>query len=128
MSLKATIITNTISAKILAGASSGGGVWGTITGTLSDQEDLQDVLDTIPDELADLTEDATHRTVTDTEKITWNGKQNALGFTPENLANKGQVNGYASLGADGKVPSEQIPSTSTDFASDQNIIANQIFS
>jgi len=29
---------------------------------------------TIPDELKDLTEDASHRTVTDTEKSTWNGK------------------------------------------------------
>lgn len=28
----------------------------------------------IPDELADLTDDATHRLVTDTEKTTWNGK------------------------------------------------------
>lgn len=43
---------------------------------------------TIPDELADLTSDATHRTVTDTEKNTWNGKQDALGFTPENSSNK----------------------------------------
>lgn len=32
----------------------------------------------IPDELADLTADATHRTVTDTEKSTWNGKADAL--------------------------------------------------
>ena len=29
-----------------------------------------------------ITEDVTHRFVTDTEKSTWNGKQNALGFTP----------------------------------------------
>lgn len=29
---------------------------------------------TIPDELSDLQDDATHRTVTDTEKSTWNGK------------------------------------------------------
>ena len=29
---------------------------------------------TIPDELKDLTSDSTHRTVTDTEKITWNNK------------------------------------------------------
>ena len=29
---------------------------------------------TIPDELADLADDSTHRTVTDTEKSTWNGK------------------------------------------------------
>jgi microcystin-dependent protein len=38
--------------------------------------------------LANLTDDATHRLVTDTEKNTWNGKQDALGFTPENVANK----------------------------------------
>jgi hypothetical protein len=43
---------------------------------------------TIPDELSDLSADATHRTVTDTEKSTWNGKQDALGFTAENSANK----------------------------------------
>lgn len=35
---------------------------------------------TIPDELADLADDSTHRTVTDAEKNTWNGKQNALTF------------------------------------------------
>lgn len=35
---------------------------------------------TIPDELADLADDSTHRTVTDTEKNKWNGKQNALTF------------------------------------------------
>jgi hypothetical protein len=35
-----------------------------------------------------VTEDSTHRFVTDTEKTTWNGKQDALGFTPENVANK----------------------------------------
>jgi hypothetical protein len=28
-------------------------------------------------------EDTTHRFVTDTEKTTWNGKQDALGYTPE---------------------------------------------
>ena len=35
---------------------------------------------TIPDELADLQEDSTHRTVTDTEKSTWNNKQNVLQY------------------------------------------------
>ena len=34
----------------------------------------------------------------------------ALGFTPENAANKGQANGYASLDSGGKVPSAQLPS------------------
>ena len=33
---------------------------------------------TIPDELADLADDSTHRLVTDTEKSTWNSKQDAL--------------------------------------------------
>jgi hypothetical protein len=32
----------------------------------------------------DVTEDSTHRFATDTEKSTWNGKQDALGFTPVN--------------------------------------------
>ena len=32
----------------------------------------------IPDELSDLSDDSTHRLVTDTEKATWNGKQEAL--------------------------------------------------
>jgi len=35
---------------------------------------------TIPDELADLSDDSTHRLVTDAEKNAWNGKQNALTF------------------------------------------------
>lgn len=39
----------------------------------------KDMLDnSIPDELSDLSEDSTHRTVTDTEKTTWNGKQGKL--------------------------------------------------
>jgi hypothetical protein len=52
-----------------------------------------------------IVEDSTHRFATDAEKTTWNGKQNTLGFTPENISNKGSANGYAPLGADSKVPS-----------------------
>lgn len=37
-------------------------------------------------------------------------KQDFLGFTPENSANRGIANGYASLGSDGKVPAAQLPS------------------
>ena len=37
-------------------------------------------------------------------------RQAALGFTPENVANKGTVNGYAGLDATGKVPASQLPS------------------
>lgn len=39
--------------------------------------------------------------------LSW--KQNSLWFTPENIANKGVINGYASLWPDWKVPSSQIP-------------------
>ena len=42
-----------------------------------DYEDLANK-PTIPDELADLSSDSTHRTVTDAEKTTWSGKQDAL--------------------------------------------------
>ena len=38
------------------------------------------------------------------------GKQAALGYTPENVANKGVAGGYAGLDAGGKVPSAQLPS------------------
>lgn len=37
-------------------------------------------------------------------------KQNSLGFTPENAANKSHVNGYASLDATGKIPLSELPS------------------
>ena len=46
-----------------------------------------------------------------------------LDYTPENIANKGKANGYASLGADGKVPADQLPSYVDDvleFASKTN--------
>jgi hypothetical protein len=42
-------------------------------------------------------------------------KQAVIGYTPENAAIKGVANGYAGLGADGKVPASQLPeSTGTD--------------
>lgn len=64
-----------------------------------------------PKTKAALVEESTsQRFVSDAEKSTWNGKQAALGFTPENSANKGVANGYAGLDAQGKVPSSQLPS------------------
>lgn len=62
---------------------------------------------------ANISQSASYRFVTDTEKSTWNAKQNALGFTPENIANKGQANGYADLDANGKVPASRIDFTQT---------------
>ena len=46
-----------------------------------------------------------------------------LNYTAENTANKGKANGYASLGGDGKVPADQLPSYVDDvleFASKSN--------
>lgn len=47
----------------------------------------------------------------------------ALGFTPENAANKGQANGYASLDSGGKVPSSQLPSYVDDVLEFANLAA-----
>lgn len=44
-----------------------------------------------------------------TDWNTFNSKQNALGYTAENNANKGVNNGYASLDGSGKVPTSQLP-------------------
>ena len=46
--------------------------------TTGDYDDLQNK-PTIPDELADLSDDSTHRLVTDTEKTTWNNKSDFSG-------------------------------------------------
>jgi hypothetical protein len=43
-------------------------------------------------------------------EITSTDVTDALGYTPENVANKGVNNGYASLDGGGKVPSSQLPS------------------
>lgn len=43
-------------------------------------------------------------------EITSSDVTDALGYTPENVANKGVNNGYASLDGGGKVPSSQLPS------------------
>ena len=47
--------------------------------------------------------------VTTEERNTWNAKQNALGFAPEDSSNKGIPNGYAALDTNGKIPSSQLP-------------------
>ena len=56
-----------------------------------------------------ITEDETHRFVTDTQIAGWNEKQDKINYTPENSANKGVADGYASLDSDGKIPLAQIP-------------------
>lgn len=56
-----------------------------------------------------IAQDSENRFVSDTEKASWNAKQTSLGFTPENSSNKNTANGYAGLGADGKLISSQLP-------------------
>ena len=70
-----------------------------------------------------ITQDSSNRFVTDAEKTTWSGKQAALGFTPENSANKGAVNGYAGLDAGGKIPAGQLPSYVDDVLEYANLAA-----
>jgi hypothetical protein len=55
--------------------------------------------------------------------ITSGNVTTALGFTPENAANKGQANGYASLDSGGKVPSSQLPSYVDDVLEFANLAA-----
>jgi len=51
------------------------------------------------------------------------GRQPNLGFTPENVANKGAANGYASLDSGGKIPSTQLPSFVDDVLEYANFAA-----
>ena len=49
--------------------------------------------------------------------LTNNDVITALGYTPENIANKGQANGYASLDSNGKVPDAFLPASATNVYS-----------
>ena len=53
----------------------------------------------------------------------FNNKQNALGFTPENLANKGVSNGYAPLESDAKIDASYLPSYVSDVLEYANLAA-----
>ena len=70
----------------------------------------------------DNTSDA-DKPISTVQQTALDGKQDTLGYTPEDTANKGVANGYAELDATGKVPSAQLPSfvddviESADFAS-----------
>jgi hypothetical protein len=54
-------------------------------------------------------DNALKRFTTDAQQAIWTNKQDALGYTPENIANKGMSNGYATLDTNGKIPLSQIP-------------------
>jgi len=60
------------------------------------------------------------------EKATWNGKQDALGFTPEDTVKKGVANGYAGLDDTGKVPLAQLPAIPEGHAHANKAILDKI--
>ena len=61
--------------------SAGATVWTIDNGVVTDSK-MVDVA------ASKVTESVTRRFVTDTEKTTWNGKQDAIGYVPENVSNK----------------------------------------
>lgn len=67
----------------------------------------------------------TGKSVDGSTNVSWSlaeiGAQAALGFTPENSANKGVANGYASLDGAGKVPTAQLPSYVDDVLEYANL-------
>lgn len=73
---------------------------------------------------ANIVQSASYRFVTDTEKSTWDGKQNALGFTPENVANRGIANGYAPLNASGKLDNSYLNTSVMNYHGTWNASTN----
>lgn len=61
---------------------------------------------------ANIVQDSTHRFATDAEKSTWNGKQDPLGFTPENVANRRTT--FQVTPDDSHYPSEKLVKDSLD--------------
>ena len=59
--------------------------------------------------------------VTSSVQTQLNGKQATLGFTPENVANKGVANGYVPLGADTKIAATYLPSFVDDVVEYANL-------
>ena len=54
-------------------------------------------------------QDSNMRFVTDAQTAEWTAKQDALGYVPEDSANKGKAGGYASLDDEGKLLASQLP-------------------
>jgi len=64
-----------------------------------------------------ITQDASNRFVSDAEKATWTGKQDALGFTPIDAATKDAANGVCPLDSNSQVPSANLPALAVDNVS-----------
>lgn len=77
----------------------------------------------IPDALADLSSDSTHRTVTDTEKATWNAKSNFSG-NYNDLTNKPTIPSISGLATQEYV--DDIASTKVDKVTGKGLSANDL--
>ena len=58
--------------------------------------------------IVDKAEIALSLDINSSQAKTWDLKQDALGYTPENLANKGKANGYVPLNSDSKIDNEYL--------------------
>lgn len=74
--------------------------------------------------LADAAQDATHRVVTDTEKATWNAKQNALTFDTTPTANSSNpvTSGGVKTALDAKAAKSEIVKTSTGLSDSDDLM------
>lgn len=90
-----------------------------VTAALAEKADASDV----PTALSDLTDDATHRLVTDTEKATWNGKANSSDI-PTDLADltadstHRTVTDAEKTAWNNKADAEDIPTKTSDLTND----------
>lgn len=66
---------------------------------------------------ANITQSSSYRFVTDTEKSTWNAKQDAIGYTPENVANKTST--FQATPDNTKYPTEKLVKDSLDLKEDE---------
>ncbi len=88
-------------------------VSGSDTSQLATKDDINTFNNQLTEKINEHTENNDIH-VTDEQKKYWNGKQDDLGFEPENPINKGAVNGYAPLDITKKVPLENLPDNLTD--------------
>jgi len=114
--------------------------WGSITGTLSAQTDLQNALNAKQNTITNsdsITQGSTNLFLTTGERTKLSNTTNTnsgdetngtiiakIGFTPENIANKDQNNGYSSLDSGGKVPLANLPSTLLKYVGVWNASTN----
>lgn len=96
--------------------SSGGGVWGSIVGTFTDQTDAVTYIMT-----GDSNTLAAAQSYADGLTAADVGAQPVLGFTPEDIANKGVANGYVPLNSSALIDSTYLPSYVDDVLEFANL-------